>query len=134
MSRGVVLVALSLVVLLACSDDKAPSARGAVSSSDAASVAPAASVSPQERSAAETLARGFVTGLQQGAPGTISNDQADCVVGDVVAGLNAGVLAGLAASEPDPSGVPPAIRAILLEAFDHCLSPAVASDLRQRFG
>jgi hypothetical protein len=127
MHRGVVIVALSLAVLCACSDDKAPpGAQG----SGASSAVSSGSDQALSRSMARTLADGF----QQGAAGRISSTQADCLVNEITARIHTNALTSIASTEPDPKTLPKDIRQAFGQAFDKCLSSDIAKQLRATFG
>lgn len=127
MTRTVVAVALCLTLLLACSDDhKRPATRPESSSASVASGADAV--------LARSMARVLADGFQEGANGRISSPQADCLVNEIASRIPRSALAGIASDQPDPKKLSSEVRASFGAAFDRCLSPDVAKQLRQRFG
>jgi hypothetical protein len=124
MHRGVVVAAMALTLLVACTDDNAPASRsssGAVSSGSDAALA---------RSMARTLA----DGIQQGANGQVTSAQADCLADQVTAHIRTDALSSIASTSPDPKSLPKDVRQSFAEAFDACLSADVANQLKQKFG
>ncbi|MEY2403393.1 MAG: hypothetical protein QOD38_944 [Acidimicrobiaceae bacterium] len=127
MKRGVVLVALAVAALVACSDDKAPNSRTSSSASGAVS-------SGSDQVLARSMARTFADGIQQGANGQVSSAQADCLVDEVAAHVRTDALASIASTSPDPKTLPRDVRQSFGQAFDKCLSRDIAKQLEQEFG
>ena len=126
MSRWAVAVALCLTTLLACSDHKAPAAKPGVASGSVTAGSDAV--------VARSMARVLADGLQQGANGRISSTQADCLVNEIASRVHPDALTGIAADQPDPKKLPSDVRASFGAAFDRCLSPDLAKQLRNQFG
>jgi hypothetical protein len=127
MKRGVVVVALSLAILVACSDDKAPTSRSSSGSSGAVS-------SGSDQALSHSMARTLADGIQQGANGQISTAQADCLVTEIAARIRTNALASISSTAPDPRTLPKDVRQSFGQAFDKCLSPDTANQLKQKFG
>jgi hypothetical protein len=127
MKRGVVLVALSLTILVACTDDKAPTSRASSGSSRAVS-------SGSDQALARSMARTLADGIQQGAAGRVSSAQADCLVNEITARIRTDALAGISSNAPDPKTLPRDVRQSFGQAFDQCLSGDIVNQLKQEFG
>jgi hypothetical protein len=128
MHRGVLVVALSLALLGACTDDKAPANRPGSSSSSSVS-------SGSDQALARSMARTLADGFQQGAAGRISSTQADCLVNEITARIRTNALVSIASEQPaDPKTLPKDVRQSFGQAFDKCLSSDIAKQLRQKFG
>ena len=127
MKRGVVVVALSLAILVACTDDKPPAGRASSGSSGAVS-------SGSDQALARSMARTLADGIQQGAAGQVSSAQADCLVNEITARIRTDALAGISSNAPDPKTLPKDVRQSFGQAFDKCLSGDVAKQLKQEFG
>ena len=115
---------MALAMLVACTDDKPPASRA---SSSAVS-------SGSDAVLARSMARTLADGIQQGANGQVSSAQADCLVDQVTAHVRTDALANIASTSPDPKSLPKDIRQSFAQAFDACLSAAVANQLKQKFG
>jgi hypothetical protein len=128
MNRGVVVVALSLTLLGACTDDKTPANRPSSASSGSVS-------SGSDQALARSMARTLADGFQQGAAGRISSIQADCLANEITARIRTNALASIASEQPaDPKTLPSDVRQSFGQAFDKCLSSDIAKQLRQQFG
>lgn len=127
MGRGVVVVALSLAILVACSDDKAPSGRPSSGASSAVS-------SGSDQALVRSMARTLADGIQQGANGKVSSAQADCLVNEFAGHIRADSLAGIASNAPDPKTLSKDVRQQFAAAFDKCLTHDLADQLKQKFG
>ena len=127
MSRSIAAVVLCLGALAACSDDKAPAARPG-------GTATASVASGSDAALARSMARVLADGFQQGASGRISTAQADCLVNEIAARIRPDLLTGIASNQPDPKSLPKDARSSFGAAFDRCLSPDLAKDLKARFG
>ncbi|MEY2421394.1 MAG: hypothetical protein QOI95_1461 [Acidimicrobiaceae bacterium] len=127
MKRGVVVVSLSLAMLLACSDDKAPATKSSSSAGGAVS-------SGSDQALARSMARTLADGIQQGANGQVSSAQADCLVNEITARIRTDALTSIAANAPDPKTLPKDVRQSFGQAFDKCLSGNIAGQLKQKFG
>jgi hypothetical protein len=127
MKRGVVVVVLSLAILVACSDGKAPTSRSSSGSSEAVS-------SGSDQALARSMARTLADGIQQGAAGRVSSAQADCLVNEITARMRTDALAGISSNAPDPKTLPKDVRQSFGQAFDKCLSSDIATQLKQKFG
>ena len=127
MKRGVVVVALSLTILVACTDDEPPSTRPSSGSSGAVS-------SGSDQALARSMARTLADGIQQGAAGRISSAQADCLVNEIVARIRTNVLAGISSTAPEPKTLPKDVRQSFGQAFDTCLTGDIVDQLNERFG
>ena len=127
MRRGVVVVALSLAILAACTDDKAPTSRSSSGSGGAVS-------SGSDQALARSMARTLADGIQQGAAGQVSSAQADCLANDIAAHIRTDALASIASTSPDPKTLPKDVRQSFGQAFDRCLTGDIAKQLKQKFG
>jgi hypothetical protein len=127
MRRGVVGVALSLVILFACTDDKAP--KGAASSGASGTVS-----SGSDQALARSMARTLADGIQQGANGRVTSAQADCLVNEIAARIRTDALTSISSNDPDPKTLPKDVRQSFGAAFDKCLSKDIAKQLKQSFG
>lgn len=118
---------MSLAILVACTDDKAP--KSLESSGASGSVS-----SGSDQVLARSMARTLADGIQQGANGRVTSAQADCLVGEFAARIRASALAGIASDDPDPKTLPKDVRQSFGAAFDKCLSKDLATQLKQSFG
>jgi hypothetical protein len=126
MRRGVVVVALSLAIVIACTDDEPPSGRSSSGSSAAVS-------SGSDQALARSMARTLADGIQQGAAGRISSAQADCLVNEIAARIRTDVLAGISSTAPDPKTLPKDVRQSFGQAFDKCLTGDIVDQLKEKF-
>jgi hypothetical protein len=122
-----VVIALSLAVVVACSDDSPPSGRSGSGASSAIS-------SGSDQALARSMARTLADGFQQGANGKVSSAQSDCLVNEITNRIRTDALASIASTEPDPKTLPKDVRSSFGQAFDKCLSGDVAKQLRAKFG
>jgi hypothetical protein len=122
----VVVAAALCALLFACTDDKAPASR-------ASSAAPVASLS-SDQITARSFARALADGLQEGAAGTISSGQADCLTDEIAVRIPSSTLTTIGTTHPDPLTLPQDVRTQLAEAFDVCLPRDVAAQARQKLG
>ncbi|HEX4819232.1 MAG TPA: hypothetical protein VFV00_03425 [Acidimicrobiales bacterium] len=120
-------VMCAVLLLAACSDDKKPQARPGGGAS--ASVA-----SGSEAAAARSMARVLADGLVQGANGSISSAQADCLVNEIASRIRPSQLTEIASDQPDPKSLTKDVRASFAAAFDRCLPKNIAKQLEQQFG
>jgi hypothetical protein len=120
-----VLVVAALFGAAACSDDTRPA--GPSSNGRAVS-------SGSDLALAQSMARTLADGLQQGASGRITPEQAECVVNEIVARVPVDDLASIASEDPDPGDVSSNVRRSLADAFDKCLPSDVANELTKRLG
>ena len=127
MRRGLVVVMLSLAILVACTDDKAPTGQSKSGSSGAVS-------SGSDQALARSMARTLADGIQQGAAGRVSSAQADCLVNELAARLRPDVLVGISSNAPDPKTLPKEVRQSFGQAFDKCLTGDIVGQLKQKFG
>jgi hypothetical protein len=113
--------------LTACTDDKAPAGRSGSGAS--ASIA-----SGSDATLARSMARVLVDGFREGSNGRISAQQSDCLVDEIAARVQRQTLTDIASEEPEPKTLPADVRASFAAAFDRCLPPDVARQLRAKFG
>ena len=127
MKRGVAVVALAVALLVACTDNKAPTSRSSSGASGAVS-------SGSDQALARSMARTLADGIQQGAAGQVSSAQADCLANELTTGIRTDSLASIASTSPDPKTLPKDVRQSFGQAFDRCLSGELAKQLKQKFG
>ena len=127
MRRGVVVVAMSLAILVACTDNKPPTGRASSSASNAVS-------SGSDQVLARSMARTLADGIQQGAAGRVTSAQADCLVNEISTHVDTTALTSIASGAPDPKTLPKDVRQSFGAAFDKCLSKDIATQLKKSFG
>jgi len=118
---------MSLAILVACTDDKAPKSLASSGASGAVS-------SGSDQVLAREMARTLADGIQQGANGRVTSAQADCLVHEITARIRTDALTSISSNDPDPKTLPKDVRQSFAAAFDKCLSKDIASQLKQSFG
>ena len=135
--RPVLLAAVVVIAALvgACGDDDAPPGAGAAVSeaSGFSQIAPPRSASSEEAGTARQLAQALADGIVQSADGKVSDDDAACLVRELVARVSASSLARISASGPDPRALPAPLRQAMVDTFDTCLPKDIAKQLATRF-